>query len=229
MAERRGKTVNKPGKKAIIDALTNADGKIDGFTAAVFGRYYEALLHYHFDRQKSTVKTYHVWRAAGEAWAVPNRRKVRQDYLLESVAEAGSGARGGMLTCFEAKSWPGYQKFRVLTKDNVGAFLKETQKFIGYLKLPADKWVVRLEGGQVEVRRPDRFGFLVFDYEENDRDEILKAFSEAHRDLLELESITGLLSMILLNDGVKDEALAQKLRDGQLAVQKLTELFLRKE
>jgi hypothetical protein len=145
---------------------------------------------------------------------------------LETTAEPGSGPNGGVLTCFEEKSWPGYQGFRLLTKDNVHSLQKETQKFIEYIDLPGESWVVQLPGGVDEPRRPDRFGFLVFDYAEEDREAILTAFNAAHPDLQELESITRLLAMILYNGGLKDEAFSQELRDGQAAMQRLATLFL---
>ena len=223
------------GKKAIIGVVsknkneTGGDDKdVNAFVATVFGKIYEELLNYYFSRQKFTKSSYPTWHPAGVALVqrMPNASKVRQDFLLESTVDSGSGPTGHRLVCFEAKSWPSYRGLGYLEQHNVSKFINETDKFIKDIRREPEQWVMKFPDGEIVHQKPDSFGYLVFDYDVKNRNKILATIQERAPEITELESITGLLSMILYNGKIRDDELAVQLKKKLNAVNVLFNLFI---
>jgi len=185
------------GRKWIRAALEDdRSGAVDPFGAVVFGKLYEELLRYYFKSQRNAARTSRTWRDAGQAWVQKTQsgRKIPQDFVVETLLKNGNGPNGGQLVCFEAKSWPGFHDFDTLRASNIDAFLNDTSRFLSYLKRPARSWWVQFPDERApERRKPDAFGFLVFDYATEDRPRIVAAMRRRHPDLLYVESIVSRL------------------------------------
>lgn len=219
------------GRKRLREAMGLGVGssKADPFLATVFGSFYERLLLHYFLTQRTIAADKATWRNVGTAYLQVGGtgRHLPQDFLLEWPQKQGSSPRregyqtsDSQLVCFEAKSWPAYRGFHKLTPDNVEAFLDENDRFLGYISAPKSHWSLKLHdtegkkiGGYKETA-PDAFGFLVFDFDETDRDKLLKAFRRRNPKLVALESICRLVSMLLYNPPLKgkvpDELRAQR-------------------
>jgi hypothetical protein len=216
------------GRKWIRAALTDSSGAVDPFGAVVFGKLYEELLRYYFKSQRNAARTSRTWRDAGQAWVQETQggRRIPQDFLVETLLKNGNGPSGGQLVCFEAKSWPGYRDFDTLRASNIETFLDAASRFLSYLERPARSWWVEFPGCARERRKPDAFGFLVFDYATKDRPRIVAAMRRRHPRLLYVESIVSRLSMIIYNGGVKAPAIRSELRRAKRIADRLCGLFL---
>lgn len=78
----------------------------------------------------------------------------------------------------------------MISKDAVQAFLQ-------YIR--CQDWYAKLDSGKTIPITPDAFGFLVFDYNHDELQSILKAFKGrwGAPKLQEIESIVDLLSMVI--------------------------------
>jgi hypothetical protein len=229
------KTVHKPGRDLILRVI-RPDGEEsppDPFAASLFGLIYEKLLEYYFKQQKFTASNYPVWRFVGKPLVEPDgaKRRIPLDYLVEDTTRRGSSpSRPGFsegsshLVCFEAKSWPGFQKFHTISSKNVERFLDYNERFLGYIE--CKKWYAKLDSGETKEITPNAFGFLVFDYDPRERQAILTTFSKRNRKLREIESIVDLLSMVIYNKNRLGSEFAHDLMEKQRTASSLFSLFL---
>ncbi len=218
--------VDRTSKKRLLDLVfpDGQDKPADPFAAILLGRTYERLLTYYFERQRVyTAKDRPTWRAAGHAWVSkdPGGRRIPQDFLLEWPLEPGTGPTGHKLVCFEAKCWPAYRGLGMITKNNIGTFLAENRRFLDYIELGVECWTIRgpesadrtrKQPPHEPGRKPDAFGFLVFDYAKNEEAAILHTLQGANPHLQHIASIADMLSMVLYNEDIKEVGLLDDLK-----------------